>query len=375
MVNRMYKKILLTGATGFLGIHILYQLLIDTQADIVCLVRAKDDLFALKKLKEQLAYYFEEDIFEKWHRRIYCVKGDVTEKKLGINSECKQQENLEGVDVVIHAAAIVKHFGVKEEIYTVNCLGTRNVIDFCLEHRAFLMYISSMSVSGRFTKYQEKTCFTELDTTYEGQKELSNIYVKSKRVSEKLILDAWEYGLNGMILRIGSLTGRYQDGCFQKNAEDNAFYSRIKTIAEGKLVPKSVLENMIDFTPVDYCSQAIVKILKSQNRPLNICHLQNNNSISYRDLLGLLEKLGRQIEIVDVDRFLDFKRRLPDKRLRVSAYTGFCLYMRKKWDDIFRYKISVSCERTEKYLRQLEFEWPVIDAAYLQKVLDGAGIQ
>src|ERR1019366_1786220 len=79
------RRILLTGATGYLGLHLLEQLLRRTDADVLCLCRAPDAERALQRIKEGLAHY-EIDVSDYLHR-VRCVVGDLAEPYLGLTKE------------------------------------------------------------------------------------------------------------------------------------------------------------------------------------------------------------------------------------------------------------------------------------------------
>ena len=71
--------------------------------------------------------------------------------------------------------------------------------------------------------------FSENDF-YIGQNYTENVYVNSKLEAENVIYSYMKKGLQGKVLRIGIVAGRYSDGLFQKNMDSNAFYSRIKSV-------------------------------------------------------------------------------------------------------------------------------------------------
>ena len=91
-------NVLLTGATGFLGIHILKEL-IDREdvPTIWCMVRAENDEKAERRLKGMLYYYFSDNYNELFGSRLRVINGDVT-----------QEIKVDGkVDTVFNCAAVV----------------------------------------------------------------------------------------------------------------------------------------------------------------------------------------------------------------------------------------------------------------------------
>lgn len=179
------QNILLTGATGFLGVHILNEILTNSDATIYCLVRGKDDKFAEQRLKDLYKFYFNKSLKE-YNKRIKIIFGDITKSDLGI-SETNYKKLLEIIDTVIHSAATVKHYGDADLFYKINVIGTKNIINFCEINNAKLHYISTISVSGQYTEKESKT-FTENNFWIE-QNYSDNEYVKSKFEAEYEILN------------------------------------------------------------------------------------------------------------------------------------------------------------------------------------------
>ena len=108
-------NVLLTGATGYLGIHILQELIDSDAKEIFCLVRDKDMDAAEHRLKLLLFYYFENTYDELFGKRIHIVVGDVTND---FTDDVKAR-----IDTVFNCAAIVKHFSKGTEIEDVNIGG------------------------------------------------------------------------------------------------------------------------------------------------------------------------------------------------------------------------------------------------------------
>ena len=116
-------NVLLTGATGFLGSHILDALMKNESSKVYCLVRGDSDEAALHHLKETLQWYFGNRYHKEIGGRIIPVRGEIGQENLS--------DTLPGnVKTVIHAAALVKHFGRYEIFHDVNVEGTENVIKY-----------------------------------------------------------------------------------------------------------------------------------------------------------------------------------------------------------------------------------------------------
>jgi amino acid adenylation domain-containing protein len=76
-------NVLLTGASGYLGIHVLHELLTEQNSTrlIYCLVRHnRDGLSGMERLKNLLFYYFEDNYKELFEARVHVIDGDVTDE-------------------------------------------------------------------------------------------------------------------------------------------------------------------------------------------------------------------------------------------------------------------------------------------------------
>ncbi len=339
------KYILLTGATGFLGSHILRELL-RRKMHVICLVRNEE------KLKETLQYYFpDEHSYFRYKVRI----GDIAEPYLGLSKE--QYDHLaEKVDMVIHVAANVGHTGHYEEFERVNVLGTQNVIDFCFAAGAVLQHTSTASVHGSGTVAQNnpEAKFDEFSLNI-GQNYVQNVYIHSKYKAEERVLLARENGLKANIFRIGNLTWRVKDGVFQRNAQDNGFLGRCRGLLKVGAYSPEIAEYPIDFTPVDECADAYVR-LALHNRVNNIYNLYNPHVFTIKTL-G--KKAFRRIKLVSREIFEGtLKERISDKEIAIlSFYSSIATASAN---------VPMSNEFTVGELKKLDFKWSRIGIKYLR---------
>ncbi|MBQ1912775.1 MAG: amino acid adenylation domain-containing protein, partial [Bacteroidales bacterium] len=134
---RLGKNILLTGATGFLGIHVLKELLETTGPDttVWCLLREKGALTPERRLKEMLVYYFDKDYRSLVGTRIKPVAGDITLPET--------LAPLTDIDMVFNCAANVKHFSKGTDIEDINYGGVKNLVDLCEKNGAYLVHVST----------------------------------------------------------------------------------------------------------------------------------------------------------------------------------------------------------------------------------------
>ena len=130
-------NILLTGATGFLGIHVLHELLENETGDVYCFIRANKVLSGEERLKLVLFYYFSNDYEELFGERLHVVEGDIT------NFEDFEKLIPEKIDTVINCAANVKHFSSGTDIEDINLGGVINGLKFAKMKDAKYVQVST----------------------------------------------------------------------------------------------------------------------------------------------------------------------------------------------------------------------------------------
>ena len=273
------NNVLLIGATGFLGAHILEQLILSEANKIFCIVRRKSSIEPEERLKKNMEFYFGNKYSELIGKKIIVIDGDITDKFLGQKNKEEYIKLASNVDCVIHSAAIVKHYGNYKIFKDVNIEGTNNVIEFCKKFKKKMYYISTLSISRNFINNATTTNVKFKENNFYIGQDLNNVYIYTKFEAEKKIFENIQEGLDACVLRIGNITNRYSDGKFQINLSENAFINRIKAIIKLGVVQDKYLQHSLEFTPVDYCADAIIRVVKD-NPSFTVLHLFNNNFIN-----------------------------------------------------------------------------------------------
>jgi len=351
------QVILLTGVTGLLGIHILEELLFVTNCSIICLIRGNN---AEERLQRSLEFYFPyliKDIFE----RVAIVNGDITMDGLGMSPSGLDMARW--ADAVIHCAANVKHYGNYSDFYGVNVAGSERIIDFCMEYGIKLYHISTASVLLLNDELQQ----TADDNLPYGNKYNGNVYIRTKLEAEKKVLASVDEGLDAVILRVGVLSGRYSDGRFQKNIEDNALYLKLKSILNMLIVPDRILNTEIDLTPVDLCAEAIVKIMDTNPQSKSLYHVFNHNVLTIEQLIDIFRSLGIDIKVSTFDEYNRQLINIAGNRDRRKLVKGVVL---DPFNEVYYQNIAhPKNDDTKLILEKQGFKWPVPNEDYMRKLL------
>jgi nucleoside-diphosphate-sugar epimerase len=176
------EKILVTGGTGFLGAYIIKELVLRGYS-----VRA------MKRTNSRPPFYIDQQILN----RTEWVTGDI----LDVMS---LDEAMDGVDKVIHSAAMVSFNGKDhKQMEKINVSGTANVVNLAMEKKiSRLVHISSVSALGR-TGNKEM-----INEEKQWQENKSNTgYGHSKYKAEMEVWRAHAEGLNAVIVNPSTILG------------------------------------------------------------------------------------------------------------------------------------------------------------------------
>ena len=365
---------MLTGSTGYLGSHILDALLKHTKSNIYCLIRAKDNNDPQIRLLNTLRFYFGNKYDRQIFNRIIVIEGDIKEEKLGLN-DLYYEELGNTIDCVINSAAIVKHYGNIDTFNSTNIQGAKNIIHFCKSFNCKLYHLSTLSVSGNiFETDSYKVAGLSPEVTFNEQslyigQDLSNVYIYTKFIAERLILENVLNGaLDAKIIRLGNITNRYSDGIFQINVSENAFLNRINSFLHIGCIPDYLADKYTEFSPVDLCAEAIIKLVFCKN-DYTVYHVYNNNHITFRELFSILNSLKIKMEIVDKETFNKKINTLSKDDKSRNILSGIINDFDENKNLVYNTNIKIQNSFTNKVLKNLSFKWPKINEKYIRKYI------
>ncbi|MBQ9654462.1 MAG: amino acid adenylation domain-containing protein [Prevotella sp.] len=353
-------NVLVTGATGYLGIHILHELINSDAQNIYCLVRGKTPEAAESRLRTLLFYYFAKSYKDLFGERLHVILGDVTQD---IDSDLK-------VDTVFNCAAVVKHFSEGTEIEDVNIGGAQRCVEFCIKTGAKLIHISTASTRGLWAGEIKEDVYTE-QRLYMGQY-LGNQYIYSKFMAERLILDAVAlHGLNAKIMRVGNLAARSTDGEFQANFSTNSFMGRIRIYNMLGCCPHTMRNKRVEFSPINEVAQAIV-LLTTTPKECTVFHPYNIHGQFLGDVLSGLSSVTNGIRFVEQEEFqqvMDEAGQDPQKAKQMAALLAYKdMAHGQKTTDVQR-----DNDYTTQVLYRLGFAWTPTSWDYVERMLTAIG--
>jgi thioester reductase-like protein len=247
--------VLLTGATGFVGMELLARYLERGERRVFALVRARDDQAARERLDEVLANLFGSRA-GRYADRVEPVAGELTESGLGLGERRKKALARE-VSTIVHSAASVSFTLPLDEARAINLEGTRRMLEFAQLTQQCGGLERYGHVSTAYVAGNHDGRFSECDLDV-GQG-FNNSYEQSKFEAEQLVRSKSE--LPATIMRPSIIVGDHRSGW---TSAFNVLYWPLRAFARGLFdaVP-AVATAPVDVVPVDYVADGIYELCES----------------------------------------------------------------------------------------------------------------
>lgn len=351
--------VVLAGSTGFLGIHVLNELLTSYDSKVYCLIRNSKGMSAKDKLSSMYFYYFDKNIFAEYKDRVKILNGDIT-----------SMESFDSLPTIeantfINCAANVKHFSSGTDIEDVNYYAVKNIIAYCKDKNMRLIHVSTVSSAGENVDNMTSVEYYNEQMLYINQA-LTSKYSSSKYLAERDILEEVAKGFNAKIMRVGNLSARASDGEFQINFKTNSAVGRIKAVYVVGAYDYKSMSDTIEFTAIDKCAKAIL-ILANTPKDCVVFHPYNNHNHLMEDVFTAMHDLGFDLDVVDTktyNKMLEETKNDPEKSKILSSFIAY-----DRADGRDSYEIPPSNSYTMEILYRNNFRWPVTSIEYMKKFL------
>jgi amino acid adenylation domain-containing protein/thioester reductase-like protein len=347
------NAILLTGATGFLGIHLLSNLCKASQAKLYCLVRAASKKEAKEKLESSIdKYHLSSEI----KKRIVPIVGDLEKPYLGL---LKHQFSYlaKKIDAIYHNAAYVHHLYSYKMLRSANVLGTIELLKLATLFKVKpFYYVSSLSAAGGETNVEGLVSETLISHMCIPQV-IRDGYSQTKWVSESLVAQASRQGVPVKVYRPGWILGESNTG--EVAAENNHLLLLIKGCIQMGVAPD--WEVRLNILPVDFVSRLIIESSCDQKIHENVFNFGNKNTITWIELINYIHDKHYPIEIIPADLWKNkYLRKIDNKNAIFNLLTIYtaCEF---DWVKNLDSTCNVNDSNTRKALRKLCFNYPDVD--------------
>lgn len=305
--NLTYNNILLTGATGFLGVYLVKELLDSfPNATLHCIVRGASDEISKQKLVNALASAKIDQLDSELvpgtskFERIKIINADLSnEKRFGLSEE-KWNELCDTIDSIYHCATWVNTLFPYQVLRPANVVSTVQLVKLALtgqkNQRKPFHYISTLSTLSPHSGWSPEFSISSSAKLYgfDG-------YPLTKRVCEMLLGNIEDLipDFPLVIYRPGAIVGHSKTGHFNIDAY---VHKLICGVTQFGFYPVSKKRKMqFDWVPVDYCAKAIAHISKTGGaqrapRRYNICNPYSLYSMNMTRLAKYINSFGYDLK-------------------------------------------------------------------------------
>ncbi|PWW72461.1 large subunit of L-aminoadipate-semialdehyde dehydrogenase [Tuber magnatum] len=297
-------NVFLTGATGFLGVYLLRELLSRSNpaiGKVFVHVRAKNTDAAMERVVKSCEAYGVWD--PSWSSRIVAIVGELGGERLGVTGT-EWSTLTEEVDVIIHNGAQVHWVYPYTKLKPANVTGTVDALQLCVTGKPkSFAFISSTSVldSNHYVRLSDAimetggTGIPEADDLEGSALELGTGYGQSKWVGEYIVREAGRRGLDGCVIRPGYVVGDSKSGVTNT---DDFLIRMIKGCAQLGKMPD--IYNTVNMVPVDHVARVVVACaFNPPASPLPVAHVTSHPRLRFNEFLGTLKTYGYDVIKVD----------------------------------------------------------------------------
>lgn len=293
LANKAPSSILLTGATGFVGAHLLAQLLMQTNASVICAVRAASQSIAYQRLQQSLTQQelLDTALATQFDARVQVVLVDLEQPHLGLGEQ-RFSHLGDSIDVIIHNAAITSVMRDYQSLRAANALATGELLKLAATRAISFHLISTIAVAPPAN--QATILEEDFVNIHSG---LHDGYQQSKWVSEQMASIAHKKGYDVNVYRLARVTGAESSGYI--NPKD-LVWSILRSGLRHEVLPD--LDISEPWTPVDLVSQFIVQQILKPDRQ-GVFNITPDKNIQLTRIYGWLAEQGLEFSTLPLDQW------------------------------------------------------------------------
>jgi HAD superfamily hydrolase (TIGR01490 family) len=315
-VSAPWRSVLLTGATGFVGAHLLDALLTHSDAVVECHVRAQTPEDAIARVRHSLERH---GLWRAEHAaRIVGLCGDLAVPRLGL-AEPSWRSLAGRIDAIFHNGALVNFVFPYDALKPTNVDATADLLALAATGRTKpLHFISSV---GLITRRPRDGISVAEDEDPGDPATLFSGYEQSKWVADRMVAAAIARGLPASIYRLGLVTGHSQSNRFEQDDFLSALI--VTALATGTIPDVDVLQPLI---PVDVVTAAVVSIALKPAALGHCYHLVHPRPITGRYAAALARLRGYDTRLLPWNAWRHAA--LQPGRLAGTALETYAKYLR-----------------------------------------------
>lgn len=307
-------KVIVTGANGFLGVHIVEALLDWGASEVACLVRENAELSAEQRFLQALR---DNQLEHLDLSRVTIHAADISRPRLGLSDAVYERLDRE-FGSLVHNAANVNHVQDYVSLVRDNVTPIHECLKLCEgRSKKIFNYVSTLSACS---SVDADGRVLELPAADTPPIYLRNGYNLSKWVAERILGRATQLGVQANIYRPGNIAFNSKSGVCQP--DKNRLMLMLKGSMQLGVVPDFGIN--FDLMPVDFLARFIGFQASRYQPGRAVFNLQNPLPLSWRDYVDAFRMAGRPFELVSVKQW---QARLDevDSRNALFGVLGFYL--------------------------------------------------
>jgi thioester reductase-like protein len=349
------KVVLLTGATGFVGAFLCAELLRQTQAAVVCLVRAGDTAEGEERVRAALDKY---GLAPDGMGRLQVVTGDLAKPMLGLG-EAGFRELAGRAGAVYHCGAWVNFVRPYRALKAANVLGTQEILRLATTERLKpVHHISTLAVlAGAMLG---GTDILREDDPLPPPVGHDTAYSQSKWVAEGLIGIARSRGVPVSVYRAGGVLSDSRTGA--TNTEDYVT-KVIQGCVQLGLAPQR--DYALSVGTVDHLARLVVDLSMRPGTPGRTFHTIDPRPLPWNRIFQEIRKFGYPVRSVP---FGEWRRALTEQVDSEGDDNALAPLMAMIGDTPDRSMPVVDCTNVSAALAH-PIAAPPLDTAYFERML------
>jgi len=277
-----YRTILLTGASGFVGAQLLYQLLQASGAQILCLIRAENRDQAFAKIAKALAK--QKLVVDELEKRVDVVLADLEQPELGLVKETYLQLAAQ-CDAIFHNAANTSVMRDYKSLRAANVFSTQTLLQIAAINGVPFHLISTIAIAPAAGLPEEFVPW---------HKGLQDGYQQSKWASERSAQMALECGYPISVYRLARVVGDVLSGAVN---DKDLVWNIAAASVRNKAFP--LLQIQEPWTPIDLVARTIIANAQ-QPQPQAVLNIMPPSAVALGDVGQWLRDAGFALADVSV---------------------------------------------------------------------------
>tara|TARA_R110002110_G_scaffold415138_1_gene648129 strand:- start:7341 stop:15338 length:7998 start_codon:yes stop_codon:yes gene_type:complete len=302
------RSVLVTGANGFLGFHVIEYLLNHTHFKI----------YALTQQPDKLSIRFPNELYT----RLLPIQANIAKRYFGLNKHIYTLLQNE-IGYVFHCASVVNHILPYDNLRDVNVLSNVEILKLASKGcKKRVIYLSTLSAC--FDTNNQAEIIEDIGSTPPSLQQGG--YLTSKWVSEQLYKVAKQRGFDVTILRPTLILENSQTRYF--NSKDNHVFILARAICQLGMVPNNLF--IMDGLPVDFVAKILVELATSSKMEHLVYNLNHPQPITSNTLFDWIEEQGIKLSYTSIQQWQE--QYLSKLNAKDDAYRLIPLYLKR--DDI-----------------------------------------